>query len=172
MAFSTLTLQYSDTVSLVFHQPYTGMIFTDACCTAGIFCWRPYFGRQLGRNDQSHIWPSTCKLFIFSKYFLIVCYFLHQLSLWLCSASIQSIFLWKPSSYICMIVILTPTDCSPTNTLTLAGFLLVHLTLSYLIYTHACTIAQWLQSEHSFLSSWRVLPNTPPSWCVITQETT
>ena len=55
MAYSTLTLQYSDTVSLVFHQPYTGMIFTGVCYTAGIFCWRPYFGRQLERNDQTHI---------------------------------------------------------------------------------------------------------------------
>lgn len=163
-------IQYTGIVPLVFCQPYTGMIFIGVCYTAGISCWRPCFGRQLGRNDRSCIWPSTWKLFKF-KVFLIVCYFLHQLSLWLCSAGIQSIFLRKLSSYTCMTVILTPEDCSAPDTLTLPGFSLVCLTLSYLIYTLVCTIVQWLQFELSFLSSWIVLPNMPPSWYVITQET-
>lgn len=123
-----------------------------------LYSWRPYFGGQRGRNDWCWIWPGTCKLFMF-KVFLVVCCFLHQLSLWLHSASIPSILLWKLSSSTCMIVMLTPKDCM----LTLAGFLLVYLTPSHLIYTPAHTTVQLLRFEHSFLSSWIVLPNTPPS---------
>lgn len=104
----------------------------------------------------------TQYLQVMFRVFLIVCYFLHQVS-----GYVLQVF--KVASCTCMIVTLTHKVCSAQNTLTPAGFLLVYF--SYLICILAWTTVQWLQFEHSFLSSWTIFPNTSPSWCVITQET-
>lgn len=61
--------QYTGIVSLVFQQPYTGMIFIGARYTALISGWRPCFGGQLGRSDWCWIWPGACKLFVFKVFF-------------------------------------------------------------------------------------------------------
>lgn len=162
------TIHWHCIYPLSFTSPVRVWVVTGACHAAGGSCWRPCFGRQHGRNDQSSMWPSTCKLFVFKVFFNSL--LLSPSAFWLCSALFKVSF--SESCLPTPVWYLTPKNCSALDTLTLAGFLLICLTL-YLIYTLACTctLVQWLQFEHSFLSSWIVLPNTPPSSCVITQET-